>query len=458
MKVHVLSLVGKFVKTLPHMVRHYQQAGVRSFRIHVHATSEDDPVIAEVRVVLARFGLRIASVLLTPTWIDAQNIIVEEEMDARPDDWFIIVDQDELQGYPADLSEILADCEAHGYDHVHGCLIDRLGPDGTLPPVRDDMPLWEQFPLGSLITHSILQAYPRKIALTKGYVPNNGSGSHWALGGTPCPIERWHIPVYHFKWTDGLVQHLKDRVQILRSVDQHWRESQRAIDYLEQNGRFDVEDPLLLAGPCDPEYRWWPQVTRICGHETPEGGLPELVWADRGTPVGVNAGGIAAGHFRGNLRGHRLQAPRGHTIEIEGISDPAPAAVYAGARAGECAYVFGGLSPGARYVVRLHFVELAFTTSDARHFGARLNGRPCFENFDIHRAAGGRYKAAVKQAEVEADDLGFIFIDLLDGLNSDPIISGIEILDAASPNRRAAIDQTGRFKFAHPEAAAAGKR
>jgi hypothetical protein len=155
-------------------------------------------------------------------------------------------------------------CEQRGYDYVGGCLIDRLKTDGGLGAITNDRPIWDQFPLGGFVGYPILRADPRKVVLTKGWVPIL-QGQHLALSGMACPDAECFAQVHHFKWVDGLHNRLATRAASLRGQRvRHWKESQRFVDYYDRHGgKFDINDKRLMMGRCDPEYPHWKEAKRI---------------------------------------------------------------------------------------------------------------------------------------------------------------------------------------------------
>jgi hypothetical protein len=262
MNVHLFTVVGGVVKILPYMLQHYRGLGVSSWLIHVHLTAEDDPARAEIERIARDLECAISSVEIGGTWTLAQRMLYRRFADQRPDDWFIFADQDELCAFRDDLPSIVDFCERHGYDHVRGCFVDRLGPGGTLARLDPARPLDGQFPLGGFITFPVLRGDPRKIVLAKGRVLLEGSGHHVALSGAACPVAEHFVQVHHYKWGDWLPAHLRERIELCRRYNNAvGAESERFLAYYERHqSRFDVDDPALLVSRCEPEYRPWTAV------------------------------------------------------------------------------------------------------------------------------------------------------------------------------------------------------
>jgi hypothetical protein len=264
MNVHLVSVVGGYADVLPHMLAHYRGLGVESFFIHVHASHEGDPVLEQVTEIVRNFGCGISSVTVGEWLHNTNRKLYHRTLESRPDDWFLIADQDELQVYPRDMTSILEHCERQGYEYIEGCFLDRLARDGSFPAVSANESIWLQFPLAGIVSASVLQANPNKIVAAKGRV-RLGAGQHYALSGRGCPPEELYIPVHHFKWVSGILERLEQRAEFRRERgDRYWEESQRFIDYCHaHNGRLDIGDPSFHLAHALPEYSQWDVVKRL---------------------------------------------------------------------------------------------------------------------------------------------------------------------------------------------------
>lgn len=430
MKIHLLTVVGKFVGLLPQMIEHYQDLGITSFQIHVHITHPNDPVLPQVKTVVESYGIKIASVCTDSTWIEAQDRVFRESMERQAEDWFVIADQDEFQVYSRDLETIISECESAGHDHIYGCFVDRLGPNGTLPRPNNDVSLWDQFPIGAYVSNPVAGGFPRKVVAALGRVKIQGSGCHYAMSlGTPCPVDMYHIQIHHFKWVDTLVERLLERVEIIRKVDYHWRESQRIIDYLDfHQGRIDIDDPRIMAAPCGRHYPEWERVTWLCQHAESVRLLPNVILPPSGsTPIRLNVGGFSFDDWLGDLAG--IIRSTQSEIQLSGVEDPAPAVVYSSNRYGEFSYAFGELVAGKEYNVRLHFAEINYKHMDERLITVSINRKPILQHFDVLKAAGGKNRAYVVSRPTRADKYGFVIVDLIGTWSGMAMISGIEVTE-----------------------------
>ncbi len=191
------------------------------------------------------------------------------------------------------------------------------------------------------------------------------------------------------------------------------------------------------------------QSVSACGRpgEAFSGGAPALPQAagERVAPAatatafGIDAGGRAVSPYWLADTGYRMTSAGGvrvigNAIDTHRVTEPAPQAIYDSQRwAAHMTYTIDKLVPGARYRVRLHFVESFFEAAGKRLFDVSLNNVRVLSDFDIFRAAGGVNIAIVQQFVCTADAYGAIALALNASVNN-ASIAGIEIIaDGASP-------------------------
>ncbi|HEY4300120.1 MAG TPA: malectin domain-containing carbohydrate-binding protein [Candidatus Didemnitutus sp.] len=120
------------------------------------------------------------------------------------------------------------------------------------------------------------------------------------------------------------------------------------------------------------------------------------------------------------------------TISVSGVTNAAPAAVYQSVRWNTSFnYTLPGLTPGASYVVRLHFVELSFTASGSRTFNVAINGTSVLSNFDIFAAVGQNH-ALEREFNATANSSGQIVVAFTHGTADNPSVAGLEVWTPAS--------------------------
>jgi len=147
----------------------------------------------------------------------------------------------------------------------------------------------------------------------------------------------------------------------------------------------------------------------------------------------VNSGGGAANPFVADayVSGGKTYST-GAAINVSGVTDPAPQAVYQTERYGNFTYTFPGLEANGSYTVRLHLAEIYFSATGKRVFNVAINGTQVLNNFDIYAATGAKNKAIVQAFDVTADGGGQITVQF-SSVVENPKCSGIEILGGAVP-------------------------
>jgi beta-glucanase (GH16 family) len=141
----------------------------------------------------------------------------------------------------------------------------------------------------------------------------------------------------------------------------------------------------------------------------------------------INAGGpavtpfVADKDFTGGTTIHHA-----NTIDLSGVTNPAPMAVYQTARVGNFTYTLPGFTAGASHTVRLHFAETYFGTAGSRKFNVSINGTQVLSAFDIFAAAGAKNKAIIEQFTVKANASGQYIVQFTSTVNQS-LLSGIEV-------------------------------
>lgn len=119
-------------------------------------------------------------------------------------------------------------------------------------------------------------------------------------------------------------------------------------------------------------------------------------------------------------------------IDLSGVEQPAPAAVYASYRFGKYfTYRIGGLIPNASYSVRLHFVEPAATGTRQRLFSVHINDQLALAKIDLFALAKAQNRAVALVAPATANATGHVVITFVSALaGTDAVVSGIELQQA----------------------------
>ena len=146
------------------------------------------------------------------------------------------------------------------------------------------------------------------------------------------------------------------------------------------------------------------------------------------TPLSINAGGSAAtGGFvadKGSIGGD--VASTNNTIDVSGVANAAPEAIYQSERNGIFTYIIPRLTVGTLHTVALHFAEFYWTKPGQRVFNVDINNTRVLHDFDIVKIAGAN-KALVEQFTATPNTRGEIVISFTPGAANQPKVSGLQV-------------------------------
>ena len=218
--------------------------------VAVYRQSEDDGIVDEVRAL----GIEPYYVYTEPKYNWERVTEIYNSIKAtKPDDWWIVSDDDELQVYPRHVQDIVIECERYGYDFVTGGFLDRIGTNGTFPKVTRDTNIHEAFPYAGFFRYPMSGACPNKVTLMKGHQYIT-PGQHYAYfqDGTNSwgrehpkryPIREVFTQVHHFKWDDTCMERIK-RVADVKKDYSYSEEYQIMYDAIVNSGwKIDIENP-----------------------------------------------------------------------------------------------------------------------------------------------------------------------------------------------------------------------
>ena len=211
---NLVTVVGNNTHILPHMLKHYEDKVDKSY-IVVYRQSDDDKILEEIE----ELGITPYKIVTEPkfNWEKVTDLYNEVKR-TKPNDWWIVSDDDELQVYPYDLDYIINYCERAGYHFVTGGFLDRIGPGGSFPEVTPDTNLHEAFPNAGFFRYPMSGANPNKVTLMKGYQTvtpgqhyasfNDGTNSWGTEHRRRMPIEEVFTQVHHFKWDSTCIDRI----------------------------------------------------------------------------------------------------------------------------------------------------------------------------------------------------------------------------------------------------------
>jgi hypothetical protein len=248
----VLSIRNGGAALLPHWLDHYTRLGVDEILLGVFDDLAGEAAL-EIEKCAARWKFR----RFAQRWTSASESQQYSQRQAgcrlagaRPGTWILHADLDELHEYPAPLRAVTAAAAEKGTSVVSGHFVDRVAADGSLPQVRAEPSLWEQFPISCNLTEAVLKGGTQKVMLSR-YRVQVSVGHHEAIRepALPPPIgtaEEYRVA--HFKWHGDLPARLRWGLS-QQNVGMRWkREAERFLAWIDaHNGRIDLADPALKA-------------------------------------------------------------------------------------------------------------------------------------------------------------------------------------------------------------------
>jgi hypothetical protein len=202
------------------MLRHYKPI-VKNFFVNIYANYKSDPIIEEITSICNELDIEPHKV-----WIEEAfnwNRVTEiynETTSLKPDDWWIVADDDELQLYSKPIEEIIKECEENNWEFVTGGFLDRIGENGEFPKITKESNVWTEMPNAGFFRYPLSRAEANKVTLLKGK-HNVVPGQHFidlGRGKTSWgkshllryPVEKNFTQVHHFKWDYTVLQRLKE--------------------------------------------------------------------------------------------------------------------------------------------------------------------------------------------------------------------------------------------------------
>lgn len=272
----LVTVTGSRTSTLKHMLNHYKDL-VDEMYVVVYEW-EGKSLYESVNDIVSQFPTaKIVKRVYKEkfNWEYVTKLYNEIKM-MYPDDWWIVSDDDEFHVYSKDLNTIIEECESNGWVMVRGGFVDRIGRDGEFPELKEDVNIFEQFPLAGCFRYPLSNACPNKMCIMKGWVEIT-PGQHYALidGHTTwkwqgwnhpliAPTNEYNVQVHHFKWDSTCVERIKAVADIKQDYA-YSKEYQIMYDALKSNNfkidiydeRFMIEDVGVLG------YSLWKVIFKI---------------------------------------------------------------------------------------------------------------------------------------------------------------------------------------------------
>lgn len=249
---NLVTVVGENTHILPHMLKHYEDV-VDKVYVAVYRQHKDDSILEEIEDL----GIT-PFMVFTDDKYNWERVteIYNTIKSTKPDDWWIVSDDDELQVYPEPIEDIIDKCEKKGYDFVTGGFLDRIGIDGTFPKVTRDTDLHRSFPLAGFFRYPMSGACPNKVTLMKGHV-NVTSGQHYVDFGNGktswgrehpkrMPVEEVFTQVHHFKWDSTCIERIKKVADVDKSYAYSYEYLKMYNSIKKSDWKIDVENLKYL--------------------------------------------------------------------------------------------------------------------------------------------------------------------------------------------------------------------
>jgi hypothetical protein len=230
---------------IPHFLKHYQAIGVEEFLIVLRAGAANDP-----RLPVALALMRDNGIEPVGQWFGLRPSLEQMEEFSNlscsrigSDDWAIsaeineLIECDRFADDPASFRELLHLCEVFGYTFVRGQLVDMVAPDGSLPAIRSDVPLRDQFGIACNISKKMLGVNDHRIIASRGF--------HRCMAGVRKITSRTRRPwpgmlnVNYFNWDETAIERLS-RPLTIRGQKSVLRHNNGFIETLRPSGRLDL--------------------------------------------------------------------------------------------------------------------------------------------------------------------------------------------------------------------------
>jgi len=256
-KLNLVTVVGHNTTLLPHMLNHYKNI-VDEIYVVVYRQNELDGILEDV----INLGITPFKIVTEPkfNW-ERVTELYNEVKSTKPNEWWIVSDDDEFHVYPKPIREMISECEENDWEFITGGFVDRIGEDGTFPEVSSLTDVWSEFPLAGFFRYPMSGACPNKVCVMKGYI-NVTPGQHyvdfgdgknsWGIDNithpTRYPIGRGEglVQVHHFKWDSTVLERLKEVSETKKDYT-YWQEYFKMYKGIEMfDWKIDINNPNFM--------------------------------------------------------------------------------------------------------------------------------------------------------------------------------------------------------------------
>lgn len=276
-KLNLVTVVGHNTTLLSHMLNHYQDI-VDEIYVVVYRQHELDGILEDV----VNLGIKPHKVVTEPkfNW-ERVTELYNEVKQAKPNEWWVVSDDDEFHIYPKPIREMIDECEENGWEFITGGFLDRIGERGEFPLVEKDTNIWEKFPLAGFFRYPMSGACPNKVCVMKGsvnvtpgqhYVDFGDGKNSWGNGNIHhpkrYPLQRGDgfIQVHHFKWDSTILERLRE-VSETKEDYTFWQEYLKMYKGIQENDwKIDIDNKEYMLQHMirkqHSEYDYWQKLMK----------------------------------------------------------------------------------------------------------------------------------------------------------------------------------------------------
>ncbi len=275
-KVNLVTVVGHNTTMLPHMLEHYKNI-VDKIYVVVYRQHENDGILDEIKSL----GITPHKIVTEPkfNW-ERVTQLYNEIKQTKPNEWWVVSDDDEFHVYPKDLRDMISECEENGWEFISGGFLDRIGENGEFPLVTKETNIWSEFPLAGFFRYPMSGACPNKVCIMKGSVDVT-PGQHYAIineshvwgnEGIKHPLRypigrgEGFVQVHHFKWDSTVLERLKE-VSETEEKYSFWEEYKKMYKAIQINDwKIDINNPEFMFERMESnfhfDYSKWNRLTK----------------------------------------------------------------------------------------------------------------------------------------------------------------------------------------------------
>lgn len=274
-KINLVTVVGHNTTLLPHMLNHYKDI-VDEIYVVVYRQHELDGILEDV----VNLGIKPHKIVTEPkfNW-ERVTELYNEVKQTKPNEWWVVSDDDEFHIYPKPIREMISDCEENEWEFITGGFLDRIGERGEFPLVKQDTNIWESFPLAGFFRYPMSGAMPNKVCIMKGSVDVT-PGQHFAvIDDTDTwrergwfhpkryPINKGLVQVHHFKWDSSVLERLKE-VSETKEDYTYWKEYRKMYRGIQVNDwKIDINNSEFMFEKMEDnsyfDYTKWKELSEV---------------------------------------------------------------------------------------------------------------------------------------------------------------------------------------------------